>query len=497
MCRRRPLARQAPAPDRPYLVLAICCMSLFIVSMDATIVNVALPSISADFDAPIAALQWTIDAYVVVLAGFLLLAGSTADRIGRRRTFRTGLAVFATGSLLCSLAPSVGWLIVFRMVQAFGGSMLNPVAMSIITNVFTEPRARARAIGVWGGVSGLAIGLGPPIGGILVELIGWRAIFWINVPIVAIALVGTALFVPESRSPRPRRIDVVGQVAMVVLLAGLISAIIGAPNAGWLSVQTISLFCVSGVALGVLVFHEPRRDDPLIELRFFRSVPFAGATLIAVCAFAAFAGFLFLNTLYLQMVRGLSPLQAGLSILPLGLAVLVCAPISGRMVGAYGPRPSLLLAGAMICVAGLMVLRTGADTPMAFVLAGYLAFGVGQGLVNAPITNTAVSGMPRSHAGVAAAVATTSRQIGTSLGVAIVGSVVSSHITGPIAVGFVAASRPAMWVIVGLGLAVLIVGLLTTGSRAHRSVDRIAHLFPHDELPRDGRRAAESGQTVP
>jgi EmrB/QacA subfamily drug resistance transporter len=466
---------------RRFLVLGICCMSLLIVSMDTTIINVALPSISKDLGAPIAGLQWTIDAYVVVLASFLLLSGSTADRVGRRRIFQTGLMIFVGGSLLCSLAPSIGWLVAFRMVQALGGSMLNPVAMSIITNVFTEPRERARAIGIWGGVSGIGIGLGPLVGGTLVEFVGWRSIFWINLPIGLLALTAAALFVPDSRSPHPRRFDPLGQLAMVVLLASCVYAIIEAPRAGWLSAQTLSLFALAAGALTVLLIYEPRRTGPLIELRFFRSVPFAGATLIAISAFGAFGGFLFMNTLYLQTIRGLSPMEAGLCTVPLGLTVLMCAPISGRVVGRYGPRPPLLLAGTMICLGASMLLFLTPGTALAYVLVSYLAFGVGQGVVNAPITNTAVSGMPRSHAGVAAAVATTSRNIGTSLGVAIVGSILSSHISGMIAADFIAAGRPALWVIVGFGATVFVVGAATTTSRARRTTERIAHLFPDGE----------------
>jgi len=231
----------------------------------------------------------------------------------------------------------------------------------------------------------------------------------------------------------------------------------------------------------VLLIHEPRRTDPLIELRFFRSVPFSGATLIAISAFGAFGGFLFMNTLYLQMIRGLSPMQAGLCMVPLGLTVLICAPISGRVVGRYGPRPSLLLAGTMICLGASMLLFVNPDTALVYVLASYLAFGVGQGVVNAPITNTAVSGMPRSHAGVAAAVATTSRNIGTSLGVAIVGSILSSHLSGMFAADFIAASRPALWVIVGFGATVFVVGAATTTAMARRTTSRIAHLFPEGE----------------
>jgi MFS family permease len=205
------------------------------------------------------------------------------------------------------------------------------------------------------------------------------------------------------------------------------------------------------------------------------------APLIAISAFGAFGGFLFMNTLYLQTIRGLSPMQAGLCTVPLGLTVVICSPISGRVVGRYGPRPSLLLAGSMICLGAGMLLFVTADTALVFVLAAYLAFGVGQGVVNAPITNTAVSGMPRSHAGVAAAVATTSRNIGTSLGVAVVGSILSSHVSGMVAADFIGASRPALWAIVGFGMSVFVVGAATTTAKARRTTQRIAHLFPEDE----------------
>lgn len=186
---------------RRLLVLAICCMSLLIVSLDNTILNVALPAMRRDLHTSISGLQWTIDAYTLVLASLLMLSGSTADRIGRRRIFRTGLVIFTGASALCSIAPSLEWLVVFRMLQAIGGSMLNPVAMSIITNVFTDPRERARAIGAWGGVVGISMAAGPILGGALVETVGWRSVFWINLPIGLLALVLTALYVPESRAP--------------------------------------------------------------------------------------------------------------------------------------------------------------------------------------------------------------------------------------------------------------------------------------------------------
>ena len=331
---------------RRYLVLAVCCLSLFIVGLDATIVNVALPSIGRELHAPVSGLQWTIDAYLLVLASLLMLSGSTADRVGRRRAFQAGLALFTLGSLLCSVAPGLGWLVAFRMLQAVGGSMLNPVAMSIITNTFTEPAERARAIGVWGGVFGLSMAMGPVLGGALVDAVGWRGVFWVNIPVGIAALVLTAVFVPESKAPRPRRLDPFGQLLVIVLLGSLTYAVIEGPAYGWGSARILSFFAVAVIALAVFLGYEPRRPEPLVDLRFFRSLPFSGATVTAVSAMGAFGGFLFLNTLYLQEVRGYRPLAAGLFLLPMAAAMAVGAPLAGRMVARRGTRMPLLIAGA-------------------------------------------------------------------------------------------------------------------------------------------------------
>ncbi len=462
-----------PSHRRRMLVLAICCMSLLIVSLDNTVLNVALPALQRDLHATTAGLQWTIDGYTLVLAALLMLAGSTADRIGRKRVFMTGLVVFTLGSVLCSLAPGQEWLVVFRMVQAVGGSMLNPVAMSIITNTFTDPRERARAIGVWGAVVGLSMAAGPLVGGLLVDSVGWRSIFWLNLPVGLAALLLTLRFVPESRAPRARRPDPLGQVMVIVLFGSLTYAIIEAPTAG--AATVLPFAAVALAALGGLLWYEPRRTEPLIDLRFFRSAPFSGATVIAVSAFASLGGFLFLSTLYLQNVRGLSALEAGLWMLPMAVPTFLCAPLSGRLVGNRGPRLPLLVAGAALTVSGTLFAAFRAETADATLFLGYVLFGVGFGFVNAPITNTAVSGMPRAQAGVAAAVASTSRQLGQTLGVAVVGALLAAGVgASTYREAFVAAARPGWWVLAGCGLTVLVVGALTTGSWGRRTAARTA-----------------------
>jgi EmrB/QacA subfamily drug resistance transporter len=464
----------AGATRRQWLVLAICCMSLLIVGLDNTIVNVALPAIQRDLHASVSGLQWTIDAYTLVLASLLMLGGSTGDRLGRRRTFQVGLVVFTLGSLLCSLAPGLGALVVFRMVQAVGGSMLNPVAMSIITNVFTDARERAQAIGVWGGVIGISLALGPIVGGALVDAYGWRSIFLVNIPVGLAAIALTARFVPESRAGRARRPDPVGQALVIVFLVGLTSAIIEGPGHGWTSPLIVGLFVTAVVALVALIGYERRRAEPLVDPRFFGSLPFAAASVIAVCAFAALAGFLFLNTLYLQQVRGFSPLRAGACILPFALMALLFAPVSGRIVGRRGTRVPLLVAGIAMIAGAVMLTRLSGTTPTWWLLGTYAVFGIGFGMVNAPITNTAVSGMPLAQAGVAAAIASTSRQIGQSLGVAVVGSVVVSAIHGDFVTSFAAASHVGWWILTGCGAVVLVLGLASSGERARASAAAVA-----------------------
>src|SRR5271156_2585931 len=236
-------------PVHPNVILAICCMSLLLVGMDVTIVNVALPAIQLDLHAKMSGLQWIVDAYTLVVATFLMLSGSMSDRFGRRRGFQTGLVLFLLGSLLCSMAHPIGALVFFRALQGLGASMLNPVALSIIANAFPEPKARAHAVGVWGAVAGGSLALGPLLGGALTQSVGWRSIFWINLPIGLLAVALAARFVPESKAPRARAFDPVGQLLVFVGLTSLTYAVIEGPHAGWHSARILGLFAASGAAL--------------------------------------------------------------------------------------------------------------------------------------------------------------------------------------------------------------------------------------------------------
>jgi EmrB/QacA subfamily drug resistance transporter len=448
-------------------VLAVCCTSALLVVMDESCVNVALPAIQRDLDASVSGLQWVVAVYTLVLASMLILSGSTADRIGRRRVFQMGLLIFIAGSLLSSVAPSVGLLVAARALQAVGGSMLNPVAMSIISTTFTKPGERARALGIWGAVVGLALAIGPVLGGVLVDGIGWRSIFWLNIPVGIVVLLLARRFVPESRAARPRPLDPAGQLLVIGALATLTAAAIQGPVQGWGSPTIIGLFCTSATLGVAFVVVELRGREPLIDLAFFRSVPLAGATINAFAAFAALGGFLFLNSLYLQNVRGYTPLHAGLLSVPLAAMLACFAPISGRLVANRGPRISLVLAGIAIAVGAGLLVRLQADTPLAYLLVAYATFGLGAGLVNAPISNSAVSGMPDEQAGLAASIASSSRQVGASLGVAIAGSLVS----GSDPDGFPEASHAAWAVIAGCGVVILVVGLASTSQWATRSTD--------------------------
>ena len=468
---------------RKTIILLSCCLSLLIVSMDATIVNVAIPAIRSDLHATPSQLQWVVDVYTLVLASLLILAGATGDRFGRRRVFQIGLTVFALGSLLCSMAPSIELLIAARFVQGLGGSMMNPVALSLISQVFTGRVERARALGVWGAVVGISMALGPTVGGLLIQYVSWRAVFWINLPICAAAIVLTMIFVPESKSATMRNIDPIGQALAVLFLFGVVFALIEGPGQGWTSPLVLGLAVTAAVAFVGFLAYEGRRNDPFVDLRFFRSIPFASATLTAISAFAAWGAFLFIMSLYLQSERHFSAMQTGLIYLPIAVGALLFSPLSGRLVGRYGARPSLLTAGVLITCASVLLTFLTATTPVWELLILFTVFGIGFSMVNAPVTNAAVSGMPLDRAGAASAVTSTSRQVGVSIGVALCGSLTGTALT-QLGSDFAAAARPLWFVCVGLGIVVFSLGVYATTPKALRSAERLAPLIANPSTPK-------------
>jgi EmrB/QacA subfamily drug resistance transporter len=459
-------------PARRAAIVGVCCLTVFMIAIDTTVVNLALPLIGRGLDAPVAGLQWTIAAYTVTTASLMLTSGAIGDRFGRRAVLQAGLTVFTLASAGCSVAPGVGWLIACRALQGAGGSALTPMAMGVITVTLSDPAARARAMGIWSGAFGVGMAIGPVLGGGLADALGWRSLFWVNIPVGAIAIVLAGVLIPASRAGRPRRLDMSGQVLVIVFLACLTYGIIEGPSAGWRSALIMGMFAASAGALVLLVGWERGRAQPLIDLRVFRSLPFTGALMITVCAFTCLGGFLFLTTLYLQDVRGLTAWQAGVRLIPLAAATAVAGPLAGRVMARRGGRAPLTLAGAAFA-GSCLVLALAPDAPPApFLIGAYTVFGAGYGAVNAVIADAAVAGMPRAQAGVAGGMTSAGRQAGQSLGVSLAGAILAAGLHGPLAAGFAAASRPAWLVMAAIGSVVLLLGLLTTSRRAPRTAAR-------------------------
>jgi EmrB/QacA subfamily drug resistance transporter len=453
------------------VVLLICCTSILLVGIDMTALNVALPTIGNDLHASLSGLPWIIDAYTLTLSALLMFSSSMADRFGRKRIFQTGLVTFVTGSALCAVAPSLGTLIVFRVIQATGGSMLNPVAMSIIANTYPDHAERARAIGIWAAVTGLSLAVGPIVGGALIGAAanGWRFIFLINLPIGLTAAALAQRFVPESKAATPRRIDPVGQVLVALGLTALTYGVIEGAQRGWTSALIVIAFTVAVASLVGIIYYEPRRKDPLLELGFFRSIPFSGANLIAIAAFAALGSFLFVNSLYLQQVRHYSPLATGALMLPLAIVGLIYGPINGRILAKHGARPCLIVGGVAMAAAGVLLVSSTSSTPLPMLLFAYALIGLGNVAVGAPITHTAVAGMPPSQSGVAAGVSSASRQVGQTIGVAIVGAILASADPGGLAHHIHLAWMP----IILYGAITLLLGFLTTTTWARARARRL------------------------
>ena len=448
------------------VVLVTCCSALLLTGLATSIVNVALPSIGQAFHASTQGLQWVVDAYTVTLAALLMLGGSNADRFGRRRVFLIGLSVFLAASLLSGFAPSLGFLIAGQILQGIGASMLNPVALSIITNVFPDPRERATAIGLWGSVIGISLALGPVAGGLLVSALSWRAVFWISVPIAAAAIIATCRIIPESRAAVRRRIDVPGQILVSVFLGTVVAGIIESAALGWTSPVTIGLLAIAALSMAGFIAVEIRRSAPLVDLGVFRSRPMSGASAIGLTAFAALNGALFISTLYLQSGRGLSPALAGVATLPLAAMVIVCAPVSGRLVAAGSSRTALVIAGSATAAGGVLFVSAGNATPLWPALIAFVLIGTGFGFVNAPITATAVAALPAAQAGVAASIASTSRQIGAAVGVAAAGALLGHTTATTPTAQHVTNTQEAWAVVIICGLLGLLIAATTAGRAA-------------------------------
>ncbi|GHF66188.1 MFS transporter [Streptomyces mashuensis] len=443
-----PASRPALSTRRRWTVLAVCALSMFLVGLDTTIVNVGLPEIGRGLGVGTSGLEWVVDAYTVVLASLLIASGALADRFGRRRVFQCGLVAFGTASVACAVAPSLGVLVAARAVQGVGASMLSPVALAIVVNAMPDPRERARAIGVWASVFGLSMAAGPVTGGALIAAFGWRSVFWINAPVIVATLVLVAVFVPESRGERARRPDLPGQALLTLALCASVGVLIEGPRIGWTSPVALAGYAVIVATTAAFVRVERGSRDPLMDLALFRRPPFAMAALGAVAVFVALNVTLLLNTLYLQHARGWTPLATGMATLPMALGATVCAPWSGNLVGRVGPRLPLLLAGGFIAAGGLCLTGLAQDTNIVLLLLAYLLIGTGFGFANAPITNTAVSGLPPSRAGVAGAITSTARQVGSAIGIAVAGALVTN--AGPSALA--AATHPGWLLVAGCGL---------------------------------------------
>jgi EmrB/QacA subfamily drug resistance transporter len=401
------------------------CLSLLLIVMDNTIVNVALPTLQRDLDASTTQLQWVVDAYILVFAGLLLTMGSLGDRFGRRGALAIGLAIMGTGSILSAFANDADQLIATRALMGVGGAMIMPATLSIITNVFTERRERAQAIAIWAATAGAAVAIGPVTGGWLLEHFWWGSVFLVNVPVVVVALVLGQLFVPTSRDPAAPPIDVPGALLSIAGLVVLVWAIIEGPG-GWTDPEILGAFALAAVLLGAFILWERWTRFPMLDVSFFRNPRFSAASGAIMLTFFAMFGSLFLLTQFLQSILGYTPLEAGIRLLPMAGVMIVISPLSAKVVERIGSK-IVVASGLSIAAIGLIIasrLTAGASYPE--VLASLVVLAAGMALVMPPATESIMGSLPPAKAGVGSAVNDTTRQVGGALGVAVLGSVMSS-----------------------------------------------------------------------
>lgn len=417
---------------RRWLILGVLCMSLLVIVMDNTILNVAIPSLIRDLGATNSEIQWIIDAYVLVFAGLLLTTGSLSDRFGRKGALQAGMVLFALGSASATMATSATQLIFTRAFMGIGGALIMPATLSILTNVFRDPRERGRAIAIWAGFSGLGVAIGPMTGGFLLRHFSWHSVFWVNIPIAVLALTLGALIVPTSRDPRQGRLDPLGALLSIVGLASLLFGIIEGPVKGWSSPPVAGAFVVATIVLGAFFWWERTTSNPMIDMSVFRNARFTAASGTITLVFFALFGSLFLMTQYWQLVHGYSPLEAGVRLLPHAATMMIVAPLSARLVERLGTKRVVLI-GLTLIMTGLGLLSTiGPTTPYVVVISFFVVMASGMGMTMAPATESVMGSLPREKAGVGSAINDTTRQVGGALGVAIIGSAVSSVYAGRI-----------------------------------------------------------------
>ena len=416
-----------PRTTHKWGILAVLCLSLFMVVVDNTIVNVALPTLSEEFSATTANLQWIVDAYTLVFSALLLAFGYFGDRTGRRRALQAGLVLFALTSGLAALSQTTEQLIGARALMGIGAALIFPATLAIIINVFTDVRERAMAIGIWSGVTGLAVAAGPVTGGLLLEHFWWGSIFLVNIPIAALALLAGRLLIPDSRDPRPGRLDRLGLVLSVLAIAAIVWAVIEAPHRGWTSPEVVLTGTAGLLLLAAFVVQELRTRYPLLDVSLFGNPRFSAASAAIASAFFGLFGFIFLITQYMQLVQGYSPLQAGLRTVPFAVVTGVLSPLSIVFMHRVGTK-AVVAGGLGLMTLGFVMASTLTADSAYFgpVLASMVVMAAGLGLTTSPATEAIMGALPPEKAGVGSAVNDTTRELGGTLGVALVGSVFAS-----------------------------------------------------------------------
>ncbi len=411
---------------RRWTILAVLCASVFVVVLDGTIVNVALPTLVRDLGASTSDLQWVVDAYVLVFAGLLIAAGSIGDRFGRKGVMQIGLVLFALFSALAAWSDTPGELIGWRAAMGVGAALMFPATLAILVNVFTAPRERAAAIAVWAATAGAAVALGPVTGGWLLEHFWWGSVLFINVPVIAVALIAIARVVPTSRDTTIKRFDPVGTLASIAGIGVLVWAVIEGPVHGWSSPTSIAAFGAAALLLAGFVAWERRIDHPMLDVSVFTNMRFTAGSAAVTFAFFSLFGFVFVVTQYFQFVRDYSALEAGVRTVPFALFMASTAPLAAKLAERVGTK-AVVTAGLVSMGIGFYVATTtGVDTPYSIIVLAMFFMGGGLGLIQAPATESIMGALPPAKAGVGSAVNDTARELGGTLGVAIIGSIFSS-----------------------------------------------------------------------